>query len=456
MDARTLRDLISKGEGVSLEFKRCGNQPGRDVFETVCSFANRQGGDILLGVLDDGTIEGVAPGRAAAVQRNVASVLSNPSCFNSAPAVELEAIDAGGREVVRVWVPMGPVVYRWKGQVYDRVFDADVRVAGDEGVAAMYVRKSNQYTERRVLPLMRPSDVRADLIEASRARIAARRPGHPWLSLSDEGLLRAAHLIGRDPSTGREGYNLACALLLGTDEAISDACPAYRTDVLAQARDTERYDDRLTVETNLVGSFDAITTWLEPRLPDPFRLEGTERVSPKSVIVRELVCNCLMHREYSAPFPARVTLGPDGLGTRNASRSMYSVRITPDNLSPTPKNPIIAGFMTQLGVAEALGSGTRALYRCSRLYSGKDPLLVDGDFFEALVPVPAGDLALTAGDVESVAMAMLSSRPAVTTAEVAGACGVSARTARRRLKALVDAGRLRESGSTRMLRYRLP
>ena len=34
------------------------NQPGADVFETICSFANRQGGNLLLSVLDDGSVEG--------------------------------------------------------------------------------------------------------------------------------------------------------------------------------------------------------------------------------------------------------------------------------------------------------------------------------------------------------------------------------------------------------------
>lgn len=26
------------GEGISIEFKRCGTQPGQDTFETICSF----------------------------------------------------------------------------------------------------------------------------------------------------------------------------------------------------------------------------------------------------------------------------------------------------------------------------------------------------------------------------------------------------------------------------------
>lgn len=42
VDIWDLEELVAQGEGVSLEFKRCGGDKNeRDVFETVCSFANR-------------------------------------------------------------------------------------------------------------------------------------------------------------------------------------------------------------------------------------------------------------------------------------------------------------------------------------------------------------------------------------------------------------------------------
>lgn len=77
MDRESINKLISQGEGMSLEFKRCGNQPQQDVFETICSFANRQGGSILLGVLDDGTIEGIPRASATSIERNIINVTSN-------------------------------------------------------------------------------------------------------------------------------------------------------------------------------------------------------------------------------------------------------------------------------------------------------------------------------------------------------------------------------------------
>ena len=96
MEGSKLDGYLSRGEGLSLEFKRCGNQPGADTFETICSFANRQGGSILLGVLDDGAVEGIDARAVSAIERNIVNVVNNPDLFNVPPAIEFERIPLGG------------------------------------------------------------------------------------------------------------------------------------------------------------------------------------------------------------------------------------------------------------------------------------------------------------------------------------------------------------------------
>ena len=64
MDLNEMQSIFTIGETVAVEFKRCGNGIESDTYETVCSFLNRFGGDLFLGVLDDGTVLGV-PEKAA-------------------------------------------------------------------------------------------------------------------------------------------------------------------------------------------------------------------------------------------------------------------------------------------------------------------------------------------------------------------------------------------------------
>src|SRR5271154_6989650 len=53
-----LRKLISRGEGLQLEFKRKAAYPDK-IAREVIAFANTNGGTLLIGVDDDGSIPGV-------------------------------------------------------------------------------------------------------------------------------------------------------------------------------------------------------------------------------------------------------------------------------------------------------------------------------------------------------------------------------------------------------------
>ncbi len=471
MKLNELETLIAQGEGMSLEFKRCGGAKiESDVFETVCSFANRQGGTILLGVTDGGDISGIDESVALQLERNLINVTNNPKLFTPSPTVELTRIVVGdGRVVIKAWIPMGPETYRFKGEVYDRVADADVRLTSDIQLSGLAIRKRGLYSERRVYPWITKADLRADLLERTRELVArSHSADHPWATMSDDELLRASRLWSRDAETGEAGFTLASVLLVGSDDLIFDVVPSYRTEALLRRQDAERYDDRMTVQTNLIDAYDLLVGFAEKWLPDSFALDGAQRVSPRSVIARELVANTLMHREYSSPYMAKLEICDGYVATRNASRSAYAHPVTLDNFDPTPKNPVIASFFAQIGRSERLGSGTRELYKYSRLYTGKDPLLEDGDFFDARIPVPntRPELALDTGGQMSapetkrekeraLIFGCISRCGVATPSEISRETGISARTLSRRLSELVDDGAIVREGKGPGTRYRL-
>lgn len=49
MIIRELRKLIESGEKIDVEFKRSRSDITKDVYDTVCSFNNRNGGIFFLG-----------------------------------------------------------------------------------------------------------------------------------------------------------------------------------------------------------------------------------------------------------------------------------------------------------------------------------------------------------------------------------------------------------------------
>lgn len=71
--------LSQKGECAQIEYKTCTEEVSESLYETVCSFLNHSGGQILVGVKDDGEIVGVNPAKAAKLKR----ILSLPSRIKS-------------------------------------------------------------------------------------------------------------------------------------------------------------------------------------------------------------------------------------------------------------------------------------------------------------------------------------------------------------------------------------
>ena len=82
MDVNTIKSILEIGETIAVEFKRCGNNIENDVYESVCSFLNRFGGDLFMGVLDDGTVCGVPEKAAPDMVKNFISCISNPALFS--------------------------------------------------------------------------------------------------------------------------------------------------------------------------------------------------------------------------------------------------------------------------------------------------------------------------------------------------------------------------------------
>ena len=72
-----LLKLIQGGENIQVEFKKSTTEITKDVYDTVCSFSNRNGGIILLGVKDNGEILGVAPDAVDRMKKDFVTSINN-------------------------------------------------------------------------------------------------------------------------------------------------------------------------------------------------------------------------------------------------------------------------------------------------------------------------------------------------------------------------------------------
>ena len=386
MTTEQVKQLIAKGEGIEVEFKESYNSLARSVYETICAFLNRRGGHILLGVKDDKTITGVNEASIPAQLDTLAKDMNNPQIITPTFYLATEVIDIDGKKIIYIYVPESSQPHSYKGNIYDRNEDGDFKLSNPLRVTDLYIRKQECYTENKVFPYLDMSDFEDEQFELAKKLIKTNRIDHPWGNMTNEEILKSARMKLKDVHTGKEGYTLAAALLFGKENTLASVLPHYKTDALCRIQDTELYDDRDDIRCNLMGAYYRLLAFIHKYLPERPFLEGTQRISLRDMIFREVVANLLVHREFSNAFPATLTIYKDSVVTKNWNRPYMNGRINLDNLNPHPKNPTIANFFRQLGWVEELGSGIRRMYKYCPLYlKNSTPVIEEGDVFKLMI-----------------------------------------------------------------------
>lgn len=275
--------FLAGGESITTEFKECRNKLPKNLFETICAFLNRMGGDIFLGVADGGTITGVDESCVPQLKKNISSLCNNANKI--APTVYLHTDDCEieGKTVLHIYVPESSQVHSTAGKIYDRNEDGDFDITGNSHlVAQMYIRKQREFTENTIYPYATLNDLETETIREVRIMAVNRQPNHPWEKLTDEELLKSCGLYKRDLQTGASGYTLACILLFGKDEAILSAIPYFKTDAVYRKENLDRYDDRDEIKCNLIKSYGRLMAFIEKHLDDKFYMDGDRRIDVRN------------------------------------------------------------------------------------------------------------------------------------------------------------------------------
>lgn len=380
--------LIQQGESLTVEFKKSTSDITSDVYDTVCSFSNRNGGHIFLGVRDNGTILGVSPDAVEKIKKSFVTTINNPGKIYPPLYLTLEEYEYEGKLILYTYVPQGTTVCRSAGKIYDRSNESDIDITNNADlVFRLYARKQESFYVNKVYPVFKVSDLRHDLIERARRRT---RENHPWRSMDDETMLRSAKLILNDRMSGKDGLTLASILLFGTDQLIYSVLPQHKSDALVRVYNTDRYDDRDIIETNLLDSYDRLMDFCRKHLNDSFTMDGIQRISARDGILREIISNFLCHRDFSSGYIPSIVIERKQIVVKNGNVANGFGNLNLKNFKPLSKNPPISDVFREIGWADELGSGMRKTYKYTRLYSGAEPQFIEGDMFYTVIPLSTG------------------------------------------------------------------
>ena len=151
MTSRKLDEILQKGEGIDIEFKTSRFELNKNTFESICAFLNRKGGHLILGVKNDGTMEGILEDCVQDIVNNIVSNANNPQKLNPPFYLSAQVLEYADKKVIYAYIPESSQVHCTNGKIFDRNEDGDFDITlQTEQVTQLYLRKKTTYSENRI------------------------------------------------------------------------------------------------------------------------------------------------------------------------------------------------------------------------------------------------------------------------------------------------------------------
>ncbi len=325
---------MAAGEGLKVEFKNDRHRlSDSELIETVACLANAEGGTLLVGVEDDGTVTGLHEAHRRGGPEPLAAFIAS----RTIPYLSVEATFVSLSEgiVAVIDIPMArQPVSTSDGRLLIRRLDS----RGRPGCWPLYAyelpawRADGGLADLSALVVTGASWADLDALEFERLRRMVRefRGDATLLNLADVELARALGLVQAD----RESVvpTVAGLLVVGKEDALREHVAAH-----FDVRNEER-------ELN-IGMF---------RVPVPAYDQRA---------FREAVNNALTHRDYTRLGAVHVQLHDDHIEISNPGGFVQGV--SPANVlttEPRPRNPRLADIFKRVGLVERTGRGVALIY----------------------------------------------------------------------------------------------
>ena len=389
MNLDDINKILSQEEGIKIEFKKANNSAPKSLYETVVSFSNTDGGTIILGADDDGTVIGVENRTIGQIQTDIVTALNERSCINPPLYLQPEVIQHTNGVLLVLQIPASSQVHDHAGKIYIRESDADIDITGQQSqIADLFHRKRTLFSEGEIYDHLNMPDLDETLFKKARTLIRNYKSDHPWLLTDNLQMLKDSILWKKDFAAGKEGYTLAAALIFGKDQTIQSILPAYKVEAMVRIKDKDRWDDRITLRTNLIDTYLQLKEFINKHLPEKFYMEGDQRIDLRDKIFREVIGNVVVHREYRSALSTDIIITENEVTFTNPNKPLFHGPLDPSSFNPYAKNPNIRKFFTAFGWTDEIGSGIRNTFKYLPHYvPGAKPVFIENDTFKTEIPL---------------------------------------------------------------------
>lgn len=359
---------MKKIEGVDIEFKELDRKTGRlpeSISKSVCAFVNTEGGELYVGVANDGTVVGV--GNVDDTMTRLSNTLRDTILPDVTPFIQIRDQQEDGKTVVKVTASIGterPYYLKQNGLtpngVYVRIGSASVPV-NEVGIRRMIMDTSGKlFEESRSLNQELTFDILADEMEKKNIDFGSAQ-------------MKTLKMIGAD------GLYTNLALLL------SDQCPFTIKAAIFQGTDNAVFRERKEFTGSLLKQLREVFQFLDFYNKTQATFNGMDRTDQRDYpedALREALLNSIIHRDYVFSGSTIINMFEDhiefnSLGGLVSGLSMEAIML---GISQS-RNPNLAAVFYRLKWVESYGTGIKKI---KRLYanSGSEPIFkaVEGAF----------------------------------------------------------------------------
>ncbi|MBD8036654.1 putative DNA binding domain-containing protein [Solibacillus sp. A46] len=420
-------------ESPTLQFKR---ELTDAIKREIIAFANTQGGELYIGVDDDGSIIGLE--NADKVLESVSSMLHDSIQPDILVHAFLEIVNLEGKNVVKISVARGtrrPYHLKAKGMKPSGVFiryGTSVTNASEENIRQMIIESDGTNFET-----MRSLQQELTFTEAKRIF------DEQNLKFGPE-KMRTLGLITED------GYYTNLGLLFSDQCEHTIKCARYL------GNDKIEFQDRKEFSGSILKQVEAVYEYLSINNAKHAHFEGLKRIETEtypSYALREALINAFTHRDYSFSGSILIHLFQDRLELVSVGGLVKGLTLEDIELGISQsRNPKLANVLYRLKWIESYGTG---LQRMRESYKGSvmEPYWTVGP--NAFVVTLPKYISLTPTDENEALSNWLAQSKEFTARDLENYLKKSKATVRKILEELIQSGQIMRVGSGPKTKYQV-
>lgn len=473
-----IREVCRKGENTEVEFKSCKGGLSQSMWETYSSFANTNGGIIVLGIKEKDNKfypDELTSEQVTKYKKLYWDDVHNRNKVSACLTIDTDVFDTEyeGSHLLIVRVPRAhyskrPVYLTQNpfGHTYVRRHEGDYLLSDDE------VRKMFSDANIATHPLdgkiykhfTLEKNFDATTIRQYRQVFNLNHEGHAWIGLSDMDFFKKIGGYVTDAETGEEGFTLAAVLMFGLDETILSALPHFYVDFREKLSNNPdiRWTDRIHPDGNWVANLyqfhRRVYMKMAQSLPVPFKLEGLQRIddTPAHKALREAIVNTIIHARLNSMHCIVIEHYPDRFVFRNPGCLLIPVEQYFEGGTSICRNSILQKMFEFIGEGERAGSGVDTIKKGWKENGWAEPQvreIYDPEQVELTLYLGSTAANTTKKTTKKTTekttekiLAALKSNPHLSNKELAELCGITEDGIYYNMRKLKESGQIRRVG----------